>query len=89
MDGLAGLNGVRVAAPDGAFYLPSSPSTAWRDSLGLALRLVRGARRGAVAPGAAFGAGGEGHLRVCFAQSQPRGAWSRAMTRLRAGLQAR
>jgi aspartate/methionine/tyrosine aminotransferase len=25
-----------------------------------------------VAPGAAFGAGGEGHLRLCFAQSEDR-----------------
>jgi aspartate/methionine/tyrosine aminotransferase len=39
----------------------------------------------AVAPGVAFGAAGEGHLRVCFAQSEQR--LERAVHRLREGLQ--
>ncbi len=38
----------------------------------------------AVAPGIAFGAAGEGHLRICFAQSAER--IERAMGRLRDGL---
>ena len=40
----------------------------------------------AVAPGAAFGAAGEGSLRICFAQSPER--MERAMQRLRDGLRA-
>jgi aspartate/methionine/tyrosine aminotransferase len=39
-----------------------------------------------VAPGIAFGAPGEGYLRVCFAQSAER--MERAMGRLRDGLRA-
>ena len=82
---LAGLNGVRLAAPDGAFYAFIGIDGE-ADSLGLALRLVH--EHGvAVAPGSAFGAAGEGALRLCFAQAPERLAV--AMERLRAGLQAR
>jgi len=53
------------------------------DSLTLARRLVT--EHGvAVAPGIAFGDAGEGHLRICFAQSADR--IERAMERLRQGL---
>ncbi len=85
LDGVAGLNGVRLAAPDGAFYafIGVDGET---DSLALALRLVRD-HGVAVAPGSAFGEGGEGHLRLCFAQGRTR--MERAMGRLREGLQAR
>jgi aspartate/methionine/tyrosine aminotransferase len=84
-EGLAGLNGVRLAAPDGAFYAFIGVDGV-TDSLDLALNLVN--RHGvAVAPGSAFGAGGEGFLRLCFAQSAP--LMAEAMQRLRAGLQAR
>ena len=84
VDGLAGLNGVRLAAPDGAFYAFIGVD-GLRDSLALALRLVH--EHGvAVAPGSAFGEGGEGHLRLCFAQAPAR--IERAMHRLREGLQA-
>ncbi|HYZ62137.1 MAG TPA: pyridoxal phosphate-dependent aminotransferase [Acetobacteraceae bacterium] len=84
-EGLAGLNGVRFAPPDGAFYAFIGVD-GLEDSLGFALRLVQ--EHGvAVAPGSAFGDGGEGHLRLCFAQARPR--MERAMQRLRAGLQAR
>ncbi len=84
-EGLAGLNGVRLAAPDGAFYAFIGVEGV-TDSLALALRLVE--QHGvAVAPGSAFGPGGEGFLRLCFAQSTSRMA--EAMERLRAGLQAR
>ncbi len=81
---LAGLNGVRLVAPEGAFYAFIGVE-GLTDSLGLALRLVRD-HGVAVAPGVAFGAAGEGYLRLCFAQSAPRMA--RAMERLRAGLAA-
>jgi aspartate/methionine/tyrosine aminotransferase len=81
-DGLAGLNGVRYTAPEGAFYAFLGVD-GLTDSLDLARRLVT--RHGvAVAPGVAFGDAGEGCLRVCFAQSRDRMA--RAMQRLRNGL---
>jgi aspartate/methionine/tyrosine aminotransferase len=84
VDGLAGLNGVRLAAPDGAFYAFIGVD-GLTDSLGLALRLVH--EHGvALAPGSAFGAAGEGYLRLCFAQSAP--LIERAMGRLRDGLRA-
>ncbi len=85
LDGVAGLNGVRLAAPDGAFYAFIGVDGE-KDSLALALRLVRD-HGVAVAPGSAFGEGGEGHLRLCFAQGAAR--MERAMGRLREGLQAR
>ena len=85
MEGLAGLNGIRVAAPDGAFYAFIGVD-GLKDSMALALRLV--AEHGvAVAPGSAFGPGGEGSLRLCFAHSPV--PLARAMQKLRAGLQAR
>jgi aspartate/methionine/tyrosine aminotransferase len=88
-EGLAGLNGVRLAAPDGAFYAfigVDGLTDSRTDTLALALRLVR--EHGvAVAPGSAFGPGGEGFLRLCFAQSAP--LLAQAMQRLRTGLQAR
>ncbi len=79
---LDGINGVRYAAPPGAFYafLGIEGLT---DSLGLAMKLVTH-HRVAVAPGMAFGAAGEGFLRVCFAQSAER--MERAMQRLRDGI---
>jgi aspartate aminotransferase len=79
---LSGINGVRFAAPDGAFYAFIGVE-GLTDSLGLAKRLVV-EHRVAVAPGVAFGAAGEGWLRLCFAQSVER--LERAMTRLRQGL---
>ena len=79
---LAGLGGVRYAAPEGAFYAFIGVEGA-SDSLALAKRLVT--EHGvAVAPGSAFGAAGEGYLRLCFAQSEA--VLQRAMERLRAGL---
>ena len=81
-EALSGLNGVRYTAPPGAFYAFVGID-GLGDSLDLALTLVK--RHGvAVAPGVAFGAAGEGSLRVCFAQSAA--TMERAMTRLRDGL---
>jgi aspartate/methionine/tyrosine aminotransferase len=79
---LAGLNRVRFTPPPGAFYAFIGID-GLDDSLGLALRLVH--EHGvAVAPGCAFGASGEGHLRLCFAQSPV--LLERALLRLGAGL---
>ena len=81
-DALAGVNGIHYAAPDGAFYAFLGVE-GLRDSLSFAKRLVT--EHGiAVAPGMAFGAAGEGFLRVCYAQSPER--LERAMARLRDGL---
>ena len=67
IDALSGLDRVRWAAPPGAFYAFFGID-GMADSLALALRLVH--EHGvALAPGCAFGEGGEGHLRLCFAQS--------------------
>jgi aspartate/methionine/tyrosine aminotransferase len=79
---LAGLNGVRYAAPPGAFYAFIGID-GLTDSLDLARKLVE-RHKVAVAPGVAFGASGEGSLRICFAQST--NMLGRAMTRFRDGL---
>ena len=75
---------MRYAAPEGAFYAFAGVD-GLTDSLGLAKILVE-KHKVAVAPGIAFGASGEGSLRICFAQSA--GLMERAMTRLREGLRA-
>jgi aspartate aminotransferase len=81
---LAGVNHVRYASPDGAFYAFIGVE-GMADSLAMARTLVL--RHGvAVAPGSAFGEAGEGWLRVCFAHRGPR--LERAMQRLRDGLKA-
>jgi aspartate aminotransferase len=79
---LDGINGIRYAAPDGAFYAFVGVE-GLTDSMDLALKLVAN-HRVAVAPGVAFGEPGEGFLRVCFAQSAER--MERAMQRLRDGI---
>lgn len=79
---LSGLDRVRWAAPPGAFYAFFGVDGV-TDSLGLALQLVE--EHGvALAPGCAFGQGGEGHLRLCFAQSPL--LLSRALDRLAGAL---
>ncbi|HEV7370616.1 pyridoxal phosphate-dependent aminotransferase [Arenibaculum sp.] len=69
-DVLQNLPGVRLTRPQAAFYAFFSVEGA-TDSVALARRLVNEARVG-LAPGAAFGEGGEGHLRLCFASSPER-----------------
>ncbi len=83
-DALSGVNNVHCAPPDGAFYAFVGVD-GLTDSLALAKRLVLD-HNVAVAPGVAFGAAGEGYLRICFAQSAER--IERAMSRLRDGLLA-
>jgi aspartate/methionine/tyrosine aminotransferase len=79
---LRGVNGLRYASPPGAFYAFVGVD-GLTDSLATALRLVTH-HNVAVAPGCAFGEGGEGYLRLCFAQSPDRLA--RALSRLTEGL---
>jgi aspartate/methionine/tyrosine aminotransferase len=68
-DRLAQLPRVHIGRPRAGFYaffaVDGEP-----DSEALARRLIDQAAVG-LAPGAAFGAGGEGHLRLCFASATP------------------
>jgi aspartate/methionine/tyrosine aminotransferase len=65
-EGLAKTGRARFFEPEAAFYLFFSVD-GFSDSRALALRLIDEAGVGA-APGGAFGPGGEGHLRLCFAR---------------------
>jgi aspartate/methionine/tyrosine aminotransferase len=65
LDALRGLPGVTVPKPDGAFYL--FPRVAgMTDSFAFCRKLLEETRVG-LAPGVAFGAGGEGSFRICYA----------------------
>jgi aspartate/methionine/tyrosine aminotransferase len=65
LDALRGLPGVTVPTPDGAFYL--FPRVAGlTDSFAFCRKLLEETRVG-LAPGVAFGAGGEGSFRICYA----------------------
>jgi len=65
MDALSGIRGVTLPTPDGAFYVfPRIEGL--DDSFGFCKRLLEETRVG-LAPGVAFGAGGEGSIRICYA----------------------
>jgi len=66
-DGLGRLPNVRLVPPAGAFYLFFALEGE-SDTRRLALRLVDDANVG-VAPGTAFGPGGERFMRICFLRS--------------------
>ena len=75
---LAKMPGVTVPKPDGAFYLfPKIAGT--EDSFDFCKRLLLETQVG-LAPGVAFGAGGEGSVRICYAADRP--ILEQAMTRL-------
>ena len=62
------MPGVTVPKPDGAFYLfPKVAGAA--DSFDFCKRLLMDTKLG-LAPGVAFGAGGEGSVRICYAAEQ-------------------
>jgi aspartate/methionine/tyrosine aminotransferase len=65
---LAGIDRVRMALPEAAFYAFFAVD-GMADSTDFAIRLLEEKRVG-LAPGAAFGPGGEGHLRLCFAATE-------------------
>jgi len=65
-EGLKATNRVNLQAPDGAFYQFFNVD-GWTDSRKLAIELVDTANVG-LAPGTAFGPGGETGLRFCFAR---------------------
>lgn len=65
IDALRHMPGVTVPEPDGAFYLfPKIQGLA--DSFGFCRQLLEQERVG-LAPGVAFGEGGEGSIRICYA----------------------
>jgi len=65
LEALRGMKGATVPCPDGAFYLfPRIDGL--RDSFDFCRRLLVEKRVG-LAPGVAFGAGGEGSVRICYA----------------------
>jgi len=65
LEALRGLPGVSVPQPDGAYYLfPRIEGVS--DSFAFCKRLLEETRVG-LAPGVAFGAGGEGSIRICYA----------------------
>src|SRR5947208_5059577 len=69
LEALLGLPGVTVPKPDGAFYLfPRVDGLT--DSFAFCRRLLEETRAG-LAPGVAFGAGGEGSFRIRYA-AEPR-----------------
>jgi len=67
---LEALPRVRVQRPDAAFYAFFSVD-GMSESLAFASKLVLDGKVG-LAPGVAFGEGGEGYLRLCFASSPER-----------------
>ena len=79
MDTLKTIPGWSVARPEGAFYVfPRIDGL--DDSASFTMHLLR--QTGvALAPGSAFGAGGEGYVRLCFASSED--TLARALDRLR------
>ncbi len=86
LEALSGIPGVTVPKPDGAFYL-FPRIDGMTDSFGFCRRLLEETRVG-LAPGVAFGAGGEGSIRICYAAElsilQP--AMERLTKFLRAGV---
>jgi len=82
LEQLRGLPGLSVPAAEGAFYLfPKLEGLS--DSFSLAKRILEETKVG-VAPGVAFGPGGEGSLLICYAAD--RSILEPAMSRLRAYL---
>ncbi|QIB34490.1 pyridoxal phosphate-dependent aminotransferase [Ancylobacter pratisalsi] len=67
-EGLATSNRVRFARPPGAFYMFFGVEGE-HDMRALAMKLVDEARIG-LAPGTAFGPGGESYIRLCFARGE-------------------
>jgi aspartate aminotransferase len=66
--GLSRMRGVRVAEPRGSFFAFFAVD-GMTDSSAFALEILR--QTGvALAPGSAFGPGGEGYLRLCFASNE-------------------
>ena len=82
---LSKFPGVTIPNPDGAFYLFLKVEGV-SDSFEFCKRLLMETRVG-LAPGVAFGAGGEGNVRVCYASDRP--ILEEAMARLKPFFESR
>jgi aspartate/methionine/tyrosine aminotransferase len=69
INALQKMPGITVPKPDGAFYLFPKVRGA-EDSFDFCRRLLMDTKLG-LAPGVAFGAGGEGSVRICYAADRP------------------
>lgn len=82
---LSKSKGVTIAIPDGAFYLFARIDGV-TDSFAFCKQLLMETKVG-LAPGVAFGAGGEGNVRICYASDRP--ILEEAMARLKLFLESR
>ncbi len=82
---LSKVKGVTIPAPDGAFYLFAKIDGV-TDSFAFCKQLLMETKVG-LAPGVAFGAGGEGNVRVCYASDRP--LLEEAMARVKLFLESR
>jgi len=82
---LGKIPGVTVPVPDGAFYLFARIEGA-NDSFDFSKRLLMESKVG-LAPGVAFGAGGEGSVRICYASDRP--VLEEAMARIKLFMESR
>lgn len=82
---LSKVKGVTIPAPDGAFYLFAKIDGV-TDSFAFCKQLLMETKVG-LAPGVAFGAGGEGNIRICYASDRP--ILEEAMARFKLFLESR
>ena len=66
---LSNVKGLTIPVPEGAFYLFAKVDGA-TDSFALCKQILMETKVG-LAPGVAFGAGGEGNVRICYASDRP------------------
>ncbi|MFP4136044.1 MAG: pyridoxal phosphate-dependent aminotransferase [Candidatus Acetothermia bacterium] len=83
LEGLNEIDGVSCPSPRGAFYVFPNVEGFQKDAEELADYLLKEAGV-AVLPGTAFGAGGEGYLRLCY--SAPRSELEEALKRIESAL---
>ncbi len=82
---LSKIKGVTIPKPDGAFYLFMKVD-GMTDSFAFCKELLMETKVG-LAPGVAFGTGGEGNVRICYASDRP--ILEEAMARLKTFLESR
>ncbi|HLW77123.1 MAG TPA: aminotransferase class I/II-fold pyridoxal phosphate-dependent enzyme, partial [Bryobacteraceae bacterium] len=82
---LSKVKGVTMPVPEGAFYLFMKVDGV-DDSFAFCKQLLMETKVG-LAPGVAFGAGGEGNVRICYASDRP--ILEEAMSRLKLFLESR
>ena len=82
---LSKMKGVTIPVPEGAFYLFARIDGV-TDSFDFCKQLLMETKVG-LAPGVAFGAGGEGNVRICYASDRP--ILEEAMARVKLFLESR